>query len=49
MHFPFLINSVDGKLEVKLGKPEVVYCDFIDDEEYNRFSYEEMIRILREA
>ena len=48
--FPFLINSVDGKLEVKIGKkPEVVYCDFIDDEEYNRFSYEEMIRILREG
>lgn len=50
MHFPFLINSVDGKLEMKIGKkPEVVYCDFIDDEEYNRFSYEEMIRILREG
>lgn len=32
-----------------MGKPEVVYCDFIDDEEYNRFSYEEMIRILREG
>ena len=48
--FPFLINSVDGKLEMKIGKkPEVVYCDFIDDEEYNRFSYEEMIRILREG
>lgn len=48
--FPFLINNVDGKLEMKIGKkPEVVYCDFIDDEEYNRFSYEEMIRILREG
>lgn len=35
---------------MKIGKkPEVVYCDFIDDEEYNRFSYEEMIRILREG